>query len=164
MALGETKLPAVRDDSSFVADDGSTIYSFGFMLLNPEREYISVGSDEWLQARGCRLCRVAGLTHHPQAAQEARFAPGSVVVLAPEPNNPADPHAVSVWDATGEQQLGYVPAEIAPEIAERIAGGEPLGAAIVREHRSEPEGGRRLGLVMLIAPAGRVTLSVEPGA
>jgi hypothetical protein len=159
----ETALPVVADDSAFVAEDGSEIYSRGYMLLDPDDEYTPVGAHPWLREIGCHLCKVAGITHHPEAAaQEERFAPGSVVLLCPAPENPVDPHAVAVFDASGESQIGFVPAAISQEIAERIGAGEMLGGAILREYRSEPDGGgRRLGLVMLIAPAGRVKLRVE---
>jgi hypothetical protein len=160
--LPETALSVVRDDGSFVSEDGSTIYSRGYALIDPIGEFTQVGDDDWLRTIGCRLCKVAGLTHHPDAAQDERFGPGSVVLVCPDPSNPADPSAVAVFDASGEQQVGFVPASMSAEIAERINGGELLGGAIVREYRTEPEGGRRLGLVMLIAPAGTVRLRVEP--
>ena len=159
-----TTLPAVRDDSSFIADDGSTIHSVGYVLLDPTGEYAGVGDDDWLRPAGCRLTKVAGLTHHPEAAQDARFAPGSVVLLAAEPEHPADPDAVSVWDKSGEVRVGYLPADVAPEISARIAAGEMLGGAILREYRTAPAGGQRLGLVLLIAPAGAVTLRVQRAA
>jgi hypothetical protein len=162
--LIDTKLAVVRQDGSFSARDGSTVHSLGYHLLDPIGEFTEVGEDAWLRERGCRLTRVAGLTHHAQAAQDERFAPGSVVVLCPDPANPVDPHAVGVWDASGELQVGFVPAEISEDIAKRIASGEMLGAAVLREYRSEPTGGRRLGLVMLIAPIGTVTLQVAAPA
>jgi hypothetical protein len=163
-AVPATTLAAVRDDSSFTADDGSTVHSVGYLLLDPTGEYTAVGDDDWLRPAGCRLTKVAGLTHHPEAAQDARFAAGSVVLLAAEPDNPADPDAVGVWDKSGELRVGYLPADLAPEIAARIAAGEMLGGAILREYRTASTGGRRLGLVLLIAPAGAVTLRVQPPA
>ena len=159
-----TTLAAVRDDSSFTADDGSTVHAVGYVLLDPTGEHTGVGDDDWLRPAGCRLTKVAGLTHHPEAAQDAAFAAGSVVLLAAEPDNPADPDAVSVWDKSGELRVGYLPADVAPQIAARIAAGEMLGGAILREYRTDPTGGRRLGLVLVIAPAGAVTLRVQPQA
>jgi hypothetical protein len=159
--LPETTLSVVKDDSSFVAEDGGTIHSLGYMLLDPTRNLTQVGDDAWLRTIGCRLTKIAGLTHHPEAAQEAGFAPGSVAVLAPVPDNPVDANAVGVWDATGEHQIGFVPAEHAKEIAARIAAGEALGALIMREYRRESKTGPRLGLVMLIAPVARIKLRVE---
>lgn len=161
LPLTDTTLRVVRDDGSFTAEDGSTIHALGFALLDPIGEFTQPGEDEWLREAGCRLCKVAGLTHHPQAAQDDRFAPGSVVVLAPDPNNPVDPHAVTIWDARGELQVGFVPAELAADIAGRIAAGELLGGVILREYRTDPPDDRRVGLVMLIAPMGKVTLRVE---
>jgi hypothetical protein len=162
----ETALTVVRDDGSFAAEDGSTIYSRGYALVDPVGEFTQVGDDDWLRVSGCRLCKVAGLTHHAEAAQDERFSPGSVVLVCPDPSNPVDPSAVAVFDASGEHQVGFVPASISAEIAGRIAGGEELGGAILREYRTEPAtGGRRIGLVMLIAPAGTVRLTAgrRPG-
>lgn len=159
--LPETTLSVVKDESSFAAADGGTIHSLGYMLLDPTRNLTQVGDDAWLRPIGARLTKIAGLTHHPEAAQEDGFAPGSVAVLAPMPDNPVDPHAVGVWDATGEHQIGFVPAEHSQEIAERIAAGEALGGLIMREYRRESKTGPRLGLVMLIAPVARIKLRVE---
>lgn len=159
--LPETTLPVVRDDSEFPADDGSTIHSAGYVLLDPTRNLTQVGDDAWLRPIGCRLTKIAGLTHHAEAAQDPRFAPGQVVVLAPMPDNPVDPHAVGIWDSTGERQVGFVPADHAEEIAGRIAAGEQLGALIMREYRAKDKDGPRIGLIMLIAPVGTVKLSVE---
>jgi hypothetical protein len=161
LPLLDTNLRVVRDDSSFTAEDGSTIHALGFALLDPIGEFTQPGEDGWLREAGCRLCKVAGLTHQPEAAQDARFTPGSVVVLAPDPKNPVDPHAVTVWDAKGELQVGFVPAELAESIAGRIAAGELLGGVILREYRTGATEDRRVGLVMLIAPMGKVTLRVE---
>jgi hypothetical protein len=159
--LPETTLSVVKDDSSFAAEDGGTIHSLGYMLLDPTRGLTQVGDDDWLRPIGCRLTKIAGLTHHPKAAQEAAFSPGSVVVLAPMPENPADAHAVGVWDATGQHQIGFVPAEHSREIAARIAAEELLGGIVMREYRRESKTGPRLGLVMLIAPIARIKLRVE---
>jgi hypothetical protein len=161
LPLLDTTLRVVRDDGSFTAEDGSTIHALGFALLDPIGGFTQPGDDDWLREAGCRLCKVAGLTHQPQAAQDERFAPGSVVVLAPDPTNPVDPHAVTVWDAKGELQVGFVPAALAESIAVRIAAGELLGGAILREYRTDAPDDRRVGLVMLIAPMGTVTLRVE---
>ncbi len=40
---------------------------------------------------------VAGITHYPAAVDLPDFAPGSEVVLRPEPDNPFDPNAVGVY-------------------------------------------------------------------
>lgn len=160
----ETKLTVVREDSSFEGADGSTIRSLGYTVLDPTGGYTQVGDDDWMRTVGCRLCKVAGVTHHDEAVQDERFAAGSVVVLAPDPENPVDDRAVGVWEATGELQAGFVPAAISAEVADRMAAGELLGGIILREYRTEAEAGRRVGLVMLIAPFGKVTLRVEAAA
>ncbi len=60
-----------------------------------------------------------------------------------EPENEHDPNAVAIWDAERRVQGGYVPADVAPE----LRGDEQ--AVSLWEFR---EGGRRIGLRVLIAP------------
>ena len=38
-------------------------------------------------------------------------------MLVPEPENEHDPHAVAIWNAERSLQVGYVPREVAPELA-----------------------------------------------
>jgi hypothetical protein len=55
---------------------------------------------------------VAGISHYPDAADLPEFAPGSEIVLRPEPDNPFDPNAIAVWNASGSVQVGYLPAVV----------------------------------------------------
>jgi hypothetical protein len=48
---------------------------------------------------------VAGVRHHPEGTW---LEPGVPVRLVPEPDNPYDPHAVSVWTEEG-LQAGWLP-------------------------------------------------------
>src|SRR5690349_16070777 len=79
-----------------------------------------------------RVVKLAGSSYRADALQDEAFAPGRRLALVPEPENEHDPHAIAVWDAERRLQVGYVPAEIAPEL-----GGED---------------GRRIGLRVLLAP------------
>jgi len=62
----------------------------------------------------------------------------------PEPDNEHDPNAIGVWDEARRVHAGYVPADVAPE----IAGDEQ--AVALWEFRGED--GRRAGLRVLLAP------------
>jgi hypothetical protein len=90
-----------------------------------------------------RVVKVAGASYREDALQDAALAPGRRLALVREPENEHDPNAVAVWDADRSVQAGYVPADVAPQ----LAGDEQ--AISLWEFR---EGGRRVGLRVLIAP------------
>ena len=92
-----------------------------------------------------RVVKLAGSSYRADALQDDAFAPGRRLVLVPEPENEHDPNAVAVWDAERRLRAGYVPAEIAPE----LAGDEQ--AVSLWEFRGED--GSRIGLRILLAPA-----------
>ena len=86
-----------------------------------------------------RVIPVAGVSFRPEAVADPSFEPGRLVVLVPEPDNPHDPNAVAIWNEERTLQAGYVPREVAPELA-----GDEQAVALWRV-----EGGLRV----LIAPA-----------
>lgn len=69
---------------------------------------------------------------------------GDAVRLVPEPNNPHDPHAVAVIHPAG--QIGYLSADNAARLGERIGKGRIIGAEI--NQISGPDG--RKGVVLLV--------------
>ena len=93
-----------------------------------------------------RVVKLAGASYRAEALQDDAFAPGRRLALVPEPENEHDPNAVAVWDAGRRVQAGYVPAEVAPE----LTGDEQ--AVSLWEFRGED--GTRIGLRVLLAPAG----------
>jgi HIRAN domain len=64
-----------------------------------------------------RVVPVAGVTFRPDAVADASFDPGRRVALVPEPDNEHDPNAVGIWNEARTLQAGYVPREVAPELA-----------------------------------------------
>ena len=86
-----------------------------------------------------RVLPVAGVSFRPEALDDPSFEPGRLLELVPEPDNPHDPNAVAVWNEERTLQAGYVPREVAPELA-----GDEQAVSLWRV-----EGGLR----MLIAPA-----------
>jgi hypothetical protein len=64
-----------------------------------------------------RVLPVAGVSFRPEAVADASFDPGRRLALVPEPENEHDPRAVAVWNQDRSLQVGYVPREIAPELA-----------------------------------------------
>ena len=64
-----------------------------------------------------RVIKVAGVSYRLDALQDDAFAPGRRLALVPEPDNEHDPNAVGVWDDDRRLQAGYVPAEVARNLA-----------------------------------------------
>jgi hypothetical protein len=60
---------------------------------------------------------VAGVSFRPESLEDPSFEPGLPVTLVPEPENEHDPNAVAVWNEQRTLQAGYVPREIAPQLA-----------------------------------------------
>jgi hypothetical protein len=64
-----------------------------------------------------RVVPVAGVSYRAEALPDASFDPGRRLALVPEPDNEHDPNAVAVWNGDGSLQAGYVPRDVAPELA-----------------------------------------------
>ena len=64
-----------------------------------------------------RVVAVAGVSYRAEALPDASFDPGRRLALVPEPDNEHDPNAVAVWNADRSLQAGYVPRDVAPELA-----------------------------------------------
>ncbi len=88
---------------------------------------------------------VAGASYRLDALKDDAFRPGMPLALVREPDNPHDPNAVAVWDEARRLQAGYVPADVAPTVQ------SDAQAVSLWEFRAD--GGRRVGLRVLIAPA-----------
>ena len=112
----------------------------GFWLRDAESGVALRWDDERL-----RVVKVAGSSYRLDELQEDVFEPGRRLVLVREPENVHDPNAVSIWDAERRLQVGYVPAEVAPQ----LRGDEQ--AVSLWEFRGED--GQRIGLRVLLAPA-----------
>jgi hypothetical protein len=63
-----------------------------------------------------RVIPVAGVSFRPEALSDSSFDPGRPLVLVPEPENEHDPNAIAVWNEERTLQVGYVPADLAPEL------------------------------------------------
>ena len=91
-----------------------------------------------------RVVKLAGASYRLDELQDDAFAPGRRLALVREPENAHDPNAVAVWDADRRVQAGYIPADVAPE----IAGDEQAFA--LWEFRGDD--GKRIGLRVLLVP------------
>jgi hypothetical protein len=86
-----------------------------------------------------RVVPAAGVSYRAEALPDESFEPGRRLALVPEPDNEHDPNAVGIWDEERTLQLGYVPRDVAPELA-----GDEQAVSLWRV-----EGGLRV----LLAPA-----------
>ena len=64
-----------------------------------------------------RVVAAAGVTFRPESLPDPSFDPGRRLALVPEPDNEHDPNAVGIWNDERTLQVGYVPRDVAPELA-----------------------------------------------
>ena len=140
-------------------DDGGQVWVAGYQLIDPDSgRYLARDAPE-LAARGLHVTGVAGAgRHHAEAiASSEAAAPGSPLELRRDPGNEHDPNAIAVH--AGGEQVGWVPRELAAELAPLIDDGQAWSAVVLREQRRSPRDPRH-GLTMLIAAADEIELNV----
>jgi hypothetical protein len=86
-------------------------------------------------------------------------APGRPLELRRDAANEHDPNAIAVH-VPGGGQLGWVPRELAAELAGELDAGRPLSAVVLREQRASPRD-PRTGVTMLLAPADSIELRIH---
>jgi hypothetical protein len=138
-------------------DDGGQVWVAGYQLIDPESgRYLARDAPE-LTARGLHVVSVAGAgRHHAEAIASDEVAPGRPLTLRRDPENEHDPNAIAVQAGDG-QQVGWVPRELAAELAPALDAGGPWAAIVLREQRRSPRDPRH-GLTMLLAPAPGIEL------
>jgi hypothetical protein len=143
-------------------DDGGEVWVAGYQLVDPDSgRYLARDAPE-LAARGLHVVGVAGAgAHHADALGSDAAAPGRPLELRRDPDNPHDPNAIAVHPAGGGEQLGWVPRELAADLAPELDGGRAWSAIVLREQRRSPRDPRH-GLTMLLAPAEELELRVTP--
>ena len=139
------------DERYWYPHDGGIVWLVGYQLIDPESgRYLARDAPE-LTERGLRIAGVAGAgAHHAEALQSEAAAPGRTLVLRRDPGNEHDPNAIAV-DHAGGEQVGWVPRELAIDVAPALDAGAPWTAVVLREHRASPRD-PRTGLTMLLAP------------
>ena len=143
-------------------DDGGVVWISGYQLVDPDSgRYLGRDAPE-LAARGLRVAGVAGAgRHHAAAVAIADVGPGRRLALRRDPDNEHDPSAIAVDPAAGGEQIGWVPREIAADLAPALDCGAAWAAIVLREHRASPRD-PRTGLTMLLAPATAIELRERP--
>jgi hypothetical protein len=147
------------DERYWYPDDGGEVWIAGYQVVDRESgRYLARDAPE-LAAPGLRVAGVAGAgAHHAQALASDAVAPGARLELRRDPDNPHDPNAIQVHPGDGGDQVGWVPRELAAELAPELDAGRPLSAVVLREQRRSPRDPRH-GLTMLIATAAELALS-----
>jgi hypothetical protein len=155
LLVGDVEIPAV-DFTTHGGDSDS--YSRGYALIGPQGgEYGHLSellSSAWMTT-GLEVLYVVGVTKRPHALASEAFAPGKAVRLMAEPQNRYDRNAVGVWDAAGQEQLGYLPREYAATIAKVW---QDYRAIVLREAIDKATG-RRVGVKLVLAPLLTATAS-----
>ena len=143
-------------------DDGGQVWVAGYQLVDPDSgDYLARDAPQ-LAERGLRVAGVAGAAqHHAQALESQYVAPGQRLALNRDPENPHDANAIAVHPGDGGDQIGWVPRELAAELAPELDAGRPWSAIVLREQRASPRD-PRTGLTMLLAPASAIELRVAP--
>ena len=147
------------DERYWYPDDGGQVWIVGFQVVDPASgRYLGRDAAREL---GLHVVGVAGAgQHHSEALEAAEIEPGDPLELRRDPANEHDPNAIQVL-AAGEQ-LGWVPRELAAELAPLLDAGEPWSALVLREHRRSPRDPRD-GLTMLLVASETIELR-EPRA
>jgi hypothetical protein len=139
---------AIFEERYWYPDDGGQVWLAGYTPVADDGRFLARDAPE-LAARGLRVASVAGARFQTAALEGDAAAPGRPLELRRDPENEHDPNAVMVL-AEGEQ-VGWVPRELAAEIAPLMDGGATWSAVGLRELRASPRDPRH-GLTMLLAP------------
>jgi len=149
------------DERYWYPEDGGIVWLAGYSLVDRATgAYLGRDAPE-LAAAGLRVAGVAGAArHHADALASDAAAPGRALVLRRDPGNVHDANAIGVATAD-DALLGYVPRELAAELAPELDAGRPWAAAVLREQRASPRD-PRIGVTMLLAAAASIDFR-EPG-
>jgi hypothetical protein len=155
-----TIVTVAYEERYWYPDDGGIVWLAGYHVVDPDSGRI-LGRDALeLAERGLRIAGVAGAAaHHADLLASDVVAPGRPLVLRRDPDNPHDPNAIAVDAETGGQ-AGWVPREVAVDLAAEIDAGRPWSAIVLREQRRSPRD-PRTGLTMLLAAAPDIALQVR---
>ena len=154
------QVDAVQQERYWYPDDGGEVWVAGYQLVDGEGRYLGRDAPE-LREAGLRVSRIAGARdHHAEALQSEAAAPGRPLKLRRDRENAYDANAIAVETARGEV-LGFVPRELAAELAPALDRGEPWTALVLREQRATPRD-PRTGLTMLLGSVRELHLRELP--
>jgi hypothetical protein len=145
------------DERYWYPDDGGEVWLAGYQVVDPVSGSYLARDAPALIERGLRFAGVAGAARfHADVLGSKALAPGRPLVLRRDAGNAYDANAIAV-EAVGGEQAGFVPRDLAAEIAPDLDAGRPWSAVVLREQRASPRDPRS-GLTMLLAPAAAIEL------
>ena len=151
-----TVIDVERDEHYWYPDDGGIVWLAGYHPVGADGRFLARDAPE-LAAAGVVVASVAGAArHHAGALASEDAAPGRPLRLRRDAGNPHDPNAIAV-ELPGGEQVGWVPRELAAELAPELDAGRPVAAVVLREARPSPRE-PRTGLTMLLARGGELQL------
>jgi HIRAN domain len=163
MQAEAVRVHVVYEERYWYPDDGGVVWIVGYSIVDPDSGRFLARDDPALAARGLCVAGVAGAgQHHAEALEAEDVGPGRPLELRRDPGNPHDPNAIAVHAARGDQ-VGWVPRDLAAELAPELDAGRPLSAVVLREQRRSPREPRH-GLTMLLARAAAIDLTTDRGA
>ncbi|HWM12762.1 MAG TPA: HIRAN domain-containing protein [Solirubrobacteraceae bacterium] len=145
----------VFEERYWYPDDGGQVWLAGYTPVDDSGAYLGRDAPE-LAARGLRVTTVAGARFQAGALDGEAAAPGRPLALRRDAGNEHDANAVMVL--AGGEQVGWVPRELAAELAPQLDAGATWSAVVLREQRASPRDPRH-GLTMLLAPAAELELT-----
>jgi hypothetical protein len=152
------RVDVVWEERYWYPEDGGQVWLVGYQPVDRAGDrYLARDAPE-LAERRVRIAAVAGARqHHTEAVETADVGPGRPLELRRDPDNEHDPNAIAVHTADAGEQVGWVPREIAAELAPDLDAGRPWAAVVLREQRHSPRDPRH-GLTMLLAPGEGIEL------
>jgi hypothetical protein len=151
------RVDVVYEERYWYPDDGGVVWLAGYSIVDRDPGRFLPRDAPALAARGLRVAGVAGAgQHHADALESEHVAPGRRLELRRQPENPHDPNAIAVHAAGGDQ-VGWVPRDLAAELAPELDASRPVSAVVLREQRRSPRDPRH-GLTMLLARADAIQL------
>jgi hypothetical protein len=156
--MGIATIDVGYEERYWYPEEGGQVWVAGYHIVDGgSGRYLARDAPE-LAARGLRVVGVAGAgAHHAEALASEAVTPGRPLELRRDPRNPHDPNAIQVHPVGGGAQVGWVPREVAAELAPELDAGRPWSAVVLREQRRSPRDPRH-GLTMLLAPADEIEL------
>jgi hypothetical protein len=154
------EVAVVAEERYWYPEDGGVVWLAGYTPVDrASGAYLGRDAPE-LAALGLKIAGVAGAArHHADALASGAAAPGRPLELRRDAGNEHDPNAIAVDTAAGEQ-LGWVPRELAAELAPQLDAGAPWSAVALREYRASPRD-PRTGVTMLLAAAPSIELAIR---
>lgn len=89
-------------------------------------------TDRRLPPIGVYISQLRGEVYHESGCRFGDFSAGARVRLVREPENPHDPNAIAVYDASGKHLAAYVNKQKARTLSRLLDAGQPIEAISIR--------------------------------